>query len=59
MEDYKYLEQAVDKHKDLIENRVVEIIQTMNGENFHYKLEELMYQVVENRLLGKTFKQEE
>lgn len=56
---YKYLEQAVDKHKDLIENRVVEIIQTMNGENFHYKLEELMYQVVENRLLGKTFKQEE
>ena len=56
---YKYLEQAVDKHKDLVEDRVVEIINNLDPSDFHYKLEQLMYQVVENRLLGKTFKQEE
>ena len=56
---YKYLEQAVDKHKDLVEDRVVEIINNLDPSDFHYKLEQLMYQVVENRLLGKTFKEED
>ena len=36
-----------------------EIIGSLEAHDFHYKLEQLMYQVVENRLLGKTFKQEE
>ena len=54
---YKYLEQAVDNHKGLIEDKVVEIISSLEAHDFHYKLEELVYQVVENRLLGKTFKE--
>jgi len=56
---YKYLQEAVDNNKDLIEAKVAEIIESLDASQFHYKLEELMYQVVENRLLGKTFKQDE
>lgn len=53
---YKYLQDAVESNKGLIEDKVAEIIQSLDASDFHYKLEELMYQVVENRLLGKTFK---
>lgn len=52
---YKFLQDAVDNNKPLIEDKVVEIISQLDASQFHYKLEELMYQVVENRLLGKSF----
>lgn len=55
---YKYLQEAVENNKGLIEDKVTEVIASLDPSSFHYKLEELMYQVVENRLLGKTFKQE-
>lgn len=56
---YKYLQEAVENNKELIEDKVIEIIGSLEPYDFHYKLEQLMCQVVENRLLGKTFKQEE
>jgi|SRR5690606_4754934 len=53
---WKYLQESVDKHKDLIEDRVVQIIQEMDPDYVRNRLEDLMYDVVENRLLGKSFK---
>lgn len=51
----KYLDNAVEDNKQLIEQKVQDIITEMDVTNFHYRLEELMYAVVENRLLGKSF----
>ena len=55
---YKYLESAVEDNKQLIESKVQEIIAELDVSSFHYKLEELMYNVVENRLLGRSFQNE-
>ena len=55
---WKYLQESVDKHKDLIEDRVVQIIQEVDSDYVRNRLEDLMYEVVENRLLGKSFKKE-
>ena len=56
---WKYLQESVDKHKDLIEDRVVQIIQEVDSDYVRNRLEDLMYEVVENRLLGKSFKKED
>lgn len=45
----------MEDNKQLIESKVQEIIAEMDVSSFHYKLEELMYNVVENRLLGRSF----
>jgi len=55
---HKYLESAVEDNKQLIESKVQEIIAELDVSSFHYKLEELMYNVVENRLLGRSFQNE-
>jgi len=51
----KYLDNAVEANKVLIEQKVQDIIVEMDVKDFHYRLEELMYSVVENRLLGRSF----
>jgi hypothetical protein len=56
---WKYLQESVDKHKDLIEDRVVQIIQEVDSDYVRNRLEDLMCEVVENRLLGKSFKKED
>ena len=51
----KYLDNAVEDNKHLIEQKVQDIIAELDVKDFHYRLEELMYSVVENRLLGRSF----
>jgi hypothetical protein len=48
------LNQAVTDSKDLINNRVAEIITDLDKEDLKCRLEDLMYQVVEDRLIGKS-----
>jgi len=47
------LNQVITDNKDLINNRVVEIITGLDKDDLRYRLEDLMYQVVEDRLIGK------
>lgn len=48
------LNQAVTDSKDLINNRVVKIIADLDEYDLKSRLEDLMYQVVEDRLIGKS-----
>lgn len=47
------LNQAVIDSKDLIKDKVTEIIKDLDKDDLRFRLEDLMYQIVEERLIGK------
>jgi hypothetical protein len=50
---WTYLQQAVEDNKHLINDRVRRIISSVDEGYIRGKLEDLMYQVIEDRLIGK------
>ena len=49
----EYLNQYVEENKNIIRDRVVEIMQGLDGDTLRDQLYDLIYQVVEDRIIGK------
>jgi hypothetical protein len=49
----EYLNQYVEENKNIINDRVVEIIQGLDSDALRDQLYDLIYQVVEDRIVGK------
>ena len=48
-----YLKQSVENNKDLIDNRVKDLLGDFNVELFRQDLDDMIYECVQNRLFGK------
>ena len=48
-----YLNQYVEENKNIINDRVIEIMQGLDSEKLKDQLYDLIYQVVEDRIIGK------
>jgi hypothetical protein len=48
-----YLNQYVEENKNIIKDRVIEIMQGLDSEKLNDQLYDLIYQVVEDRIIGK------
>jgi len=48
-----YLNQYVEENKNIINRKVVEIMQELDAEDIRNQLYDLIYQVVEDRIVGK------
>jgi hypothetical protein len=48
-----YLNQYVEENKNIINDRVIEIMQGLDSEKLNDQLYDLIYQVVEDRIIGK------
>ena len=49
----EYLNQYVEENKNIINDRVIEIMQGLDSEKLNDQLYDLIYQVVEDRIIGK------